>query len=56
MLRPMMLSDEILQQLGADGWQTTHDGLLMCPCGHRVELDGSCPNGHESPLRSAGLI
>lgn len=56
MLRPMMLNDEILQQIGADDWRVSHDGLLVCPCGHRVEHDGSCPDGHESPLRRAGLI
>jgi hypothetical protein len=37
-------------------WTTDGMGTLICPCGHRVEDDGNCPNGHESPLLGAGLI
>jgi len=37
-------------------WTTDPTGVLICPCGNRVEDDGNCPNGHESPLLSAGLI
>lgn len=37
-------------------WTTDGAGTFICPCGHRVEDDGRCPNGHESPLLSAGLI
>lgn len=41
----------------ADGdWQVGRDGTITCPCGHRIEDDGECPNGHVSPLRDAGLI
>lgn len=32
------------------------DFLLECPCGNVIEQDGICPNGHESPLRTMGLI
>lgn len=39
-----------------DGWSVTYDGLLKCPCGHRVEDDGQCPEGHVSPLRQMGMI
>jgi hypothetical protein len=37
-------------------WQVGADGVIVCPCGHRIEDDGECPNGHTSPMRSAGLI
>lgn len=37
-------------------WTTDGMGVLICPCGNRVELDGKCPNDHVSPLREAGLI
>lgn len=40
-----------------DGWDQSGDGMvLICPCGHRIETDGECPNGHVSPLREMGLI
>lgn len=33
------------------------DGLLICPHGHKIEMDGNCPEGCTSPpLRTAGLI
>ena len=49
---------EVLDTLGAAqaGWEADGDDLLVCPCGHVIELDGRCPRGHVSPLRSAGLI
>ena len=37
-------------------WEVLADGTLVCPCGHRVEDDGECPNGHTSPLIRAGMI
>jgi hypothetical protein len=41
----------------ADGdWMVGADGVIVCPCGHRIEDDGNCPDGHTSPLRSKGLI
>ena len=46
---------EIIADIGPD-WTVSHDGQLVCPCGHPVEDDGECPNGHVSPLRVAGLI
>jgi hypothetical protein len=55
-LRPMTMKESLLRELGADDWEVSHDGVLVCPCGRRVEDDGSCPDGHESPLRGAGLI
>lgn len=32
------------------------DGLLCCPHGHVIEMDGVCPDGCVSPLRTAGMI
>lgn len=37
-------------------WMVDHAGVITCPCGHRIEDDGECPNGHESPMLSAGII
>ncbi len=32
------------------GWQWDDDGeAVICPCGDKIELDGTCPEGHESP-------
>lgn len=49
----MTLKEQFLE--GTD-WTTDGMGTLICPCGHRVEDDGHCPNGCESPMLSAGLI
>jgi len=49
----MSLKDQFLE--GTD-WTTDGMGTLICPCGHRVEDDGNCPNGCESPMLDAGII
>jgi hypothetical protein len=49
----MSLKDQFLE--GTD-WTTDGMGTLICPCGHRVEDDGHCPNGCESPMLDAGII
>lgn len=38
------------------GWEYIDDTALSCPCGHSIEWDGQCPEGHVSPLRAAGMI
>lgn len=38
------------------GWESNRMGDFRCPCGHNVEKDGRCPNGHESPLLQTGMI
>lgn len=50
-----------LDDLLPDGW--THDAdqfgmsfTLTCPHGHRIEQDGTCPNGCRSPLLERELI
>ena len=52
---------EIIDSILPKGW--THnadtfgeDFTLVCPCGIEIEQDGTCPNGHVSPLREQGLI
>jgi hypothetical protein len=47
---------QMLRDMGYDEWSVTRTGVLECPCGHRVEDDGECPEGHESPLREMGMI
>jgi hypothetical protein len=39
-----------------DGWMENRMGDFTCPCGHNVEQDGKCPNGHKSPMLQAGMI
>lgn len=49
--------DSMKQQfLEGTDWTTDGLGTLICPHGHRVEDDGSCPEGCESPMLSAGII
>lgn len=47
---------DILDTLGADDWEVSPIGDLICPCGNNVELDGTCPEGCESPLLQHGVI
>ena len=50
------MKQEMLDYLGKHEWSIAPGGVLVCPCGHRVEDDGQCPNGHVSPMREAGMI
>lgn len=50
---------QFLDTFGYTDWTTDDMGIssnLICPCGHVIEQDGSCPNGHVSPLRQEGFI
>lgn len=52
---------EIVESILPEGWgvhdaEMGMDCLLVCPCGHVIEQDGTCPAGHVSPLRESGLI
>jgi hypothetical protein len=54
-----MQVEAMLDELGAEEWTTDGFGMssiLICPHGHRVEQDGTCPDGCVSPLREHGLI
>ena len=51
--------DDVLESLLPDNWGTDGfgmDSILICPHGHRVEQDGHCSDGCESPLLTLGLI
>lgn len=47
---------EVIKSKGYSNWTVEVDGMLICPCGYRVEDDGECPEGHTSPLVKEGLI
>ncbi len=59
-----MTNAEVVEMLDAQlpmGWD--HDAALYgmsftlwCPDGFNIEQDGTCPDGHESPLMGLGLI
>lgn len=50
------LKRQVIEDRVDEDWLVERDGMLVCPCGHRVEDDGECPEGHVSPLRRMGLI
>lgn len=43
-----------------DGWDLADPSDpfygLTCPHGHAIEIDGRCPDGCESPIRTRGLV
>lgn len=45
----MTMKERFIQE-NCPGWSVDPVGVLICPCGHRVEDDGECPNGHKSPI------
>jgi hypothetical protein len=52
---------EALEALLPEDWEIADPEmgsscLLICPCGDVIEQDGVCPEGHESPLRTLGMI
>lgn len=47
---------EILAGAGYDDWEVVNDAVLLSPNGHRIEYDGSSPDGEVSPLIELGLI
>lgn len=54
-----MSYEAMIGEILPDGWELygdAFDGLLVCPCGDTIEMDGTCPQGCISPLRTAGLI
>lgn len=48
--------EAIREMLPAEWEISVYGDTLICPCGHEIEQDGQCPNGHESPLLTLGLI
>lgn len=47
---------DLVEGYNGEDWDVGPAGTIMCPCGHRIEDDGKCPNGHRSPLLQEGLI
>lgn len=47
--------DDLIAEVLPSGWDVDNE-LLICPHDHVIELDGNCPDGCVSPLRSQGLI
>ena len=40
-----------------EGWEVGPYGdSFICPCGDEIEMDGCCPEGHQSPLFDLGMI
>jgi hypothetical protein len=57
--RPFAPRESVVESILPDGWELEGDdldGLLVCPHGSKIEMDGRCPLGCVSPLRTAGLI
>jgi hypothetical protein len=49
--------DMLEELLAGTDWEVGGMGdTLICPCGHEIELDGKCPDGCVSPMRSMGFI
>lgn len=53
--------NELLDELLPNGWEHDADTYgsdftLTCPHGYTIEVDGSCPEGCQSPLIDLGLI
>jgi hypothetical protein len=46
---------QVIQNMDNE-WTVSGDGVLVCPCGQRVEDDGKCSSGHVSPMVKKGLI
>jgi hypothetical protein len=48
---------EFIREFGYynEGW-TVQNGVFVCPCDKRIEPDGSCPEGHESPFLQENIL
>ena len=47
---------ELFNSEGFEEWIVQDDSVLISPNGHRVEYDGTSPDGEESPLLVLGMI
>lgn len=50
-----MIEDALVTS-GYEEWTVINESVLRCPHGHRIEMDGDCPEGCKSPLKQEGLI
>ena len=63
-LKEVLAMDDFIDMLYSvlpDEWSVYDEGmgmdaLLEAPDGCVIEMDGRCPHGHTSPLRSLGLV
>ena len=47
---------ELFNSEGFGEWTVEDDSVLISPNGHRVEYDGTSPDGEQSPLLLMGMI
>ena len=47
---------EMLNTSGYSDWIVEDESVLISPNGHRVEYDGTSPDGEVSPLLQMGMI
>ena len=47
---------ELFNSEGFEEWTVEDSSVLISPNGHRVEYDGTSPDGEESPLLVLGMI
>ena len=47
---------ELFNNEGYEGWIVENDAVLVSPNGHRIEYDGTSPDGEVSPLIQLGMI
>lgn len=53
----MQVRKELVEMEKYEYWMVdSYTGTFICPCGLNVEDDGSCPEGHVSPLRQEKMI
>ena len=47
---------EVFDSQGYEDWKVEDCSVLISPNGHRVEYDGTSPDGEQSPLLVLGMI
>jgi hypothetical protein len=47
---------ELFNSEGFGKWTVEDDSVLISPNGHRIEYDGTSPDGEQSPLLVLGMI
>lgn len=50
------LAKTLLDTRRFNAWTVQDDVTLVCPDGHAIEWDGTCPDGLVSPLVEMGVI
>ena len=47
---------ELFNSEGFGKWTVEDESVLISPNGHRIEYDGTSPDGEQSPLLVMGMI